>query len=74
MVRNHQKKIYIVFFVPKITNTFYFSSQKSKQIGCVFLGLFTWNHPIGSPYFNHYGDALYDCSKLGESGCISGIS
>ena len=44
-VKNPQKEVKIVIFIPKITNTFDFSSPKSKKnIGHFFLGLFTWNH------------------------------
>ena len=51
MVKNHQKKIKKGSFVTKITNTFDVSSQKSKtKIGRVFLGLFTWNNPVGILY------------------------
>ena len=44
--QNSPKNIKKGIFVAKITNTFDFSSQNSKKNGLVFLGLFTWNHPL----------------------------
>ena len=45
-VKNHQKKVKKVIFIPKITKTFDFLSKKSKKNSVnFFLGLFTWNHP-----------------------------
>ena len=41
MVKNHQKKGKKAIFVPKITNAFDFSSQKSKKKSVVFFSDFS---------------------------------
>ena len=41
MVKNHRKKSKKVIFVPKITNTFDFSSQKSQKKSVVFFSDFS---------------------------------